>query len=133
MKSLQFCASFWLLLNLSGCASQTAPWHQLLTRNTTTEATVISTDCSSHGSVTYSFNVGGHNYTNVSYWIDRPCGNIKRGDSVLVYYDPVVPGTNTTMKPSDALRHYQVQAATPFMVIAFLAVVGGVQLVRKLR
>ena len=133
MKSLQLCVSFWLLLNLSGCASQTAPWHQLLTRNTTTTARVVSTNCSNHGSVAYSFNVGGHDYTNVSYWIDRPCDKIKRGDSVLVYYDPVVPNTNTTMSPADALCHYQVQAATPFMFAAFFAVVGGIQLARKLR
>jgi hypothetical protein len=132
MRSLQFCVAFWLLLNLSGCASQTAPWQQLLTRNTTTTATVVSTDCSNHGSVTYSFNVDGHDYTNVSYWIDRPCDKIERGDPVLVYYDPVTPSTNTTMSPADALCHYQNEATVPFIVAAFLAIVGGIQIVRKL-
>jgi len=133
MRSLQFCIAFWLLLNLSGCASQTAPWQRLVTRNATTTATVVSTDCSNHGSVTYSFNVDGHGYTNVSYWIDRSCDKIKRGDPVLVYYDPVVPSTNTTMSPADALCHYQNQAAVPYFFAAFLVVVGGIQLVRKLR
>ena len=124
---------FWLLLNLSGCASQTAPWQQLVTRNTTTTAKVVSTNCSDHGSVVYSFTANGHDYTNVSYWIDRPCDQIRSGDPVLVYYDPVVPGTNTTMSPSDALCHYQSEAAVPYLVAAFLVVVGAIQLVRKSR
>ena len=133
MRSLQFCTVFWLLLNLGGCASQTASWQQLVTRSTTTTAVVVSTDCSNHGSVTYSFSIGGHSYTNVSYWINRPCDKIKRGDSVLVYYDPAAPSTNTTMAPAEALSHYQNQAAVPFLFAAFLTVFGGVWLARKLR
>ncbi|WP_425605318.1 DUF3592 domain-containing protein [Fulvimonas yonginensis] len=96
-------------------------------------ATVVSTDCSDSGSVTYSFKVGGHTYTNVSYWVKRPCHAIKRGDTVLVYYDPVVPSTNTTMSPAEALRHYRYKAAFPFIAATFFVILGAVQFVRKFR
>jgi hypothetical protein len=122
-----------LPLFISGCTSELTPWQQLVTRNATATAGVVSTDCSNHGSVTYRFNINGRDYTNVSHWLDQPCDEIKHGDSVLVYYDPVNPSTNTTMRPSVALCHYQVEAATPFLFAGFFAVAIGLGYYRKKR
>ena len=112
-----------LLLAGTGCSEQLQLWEQLKDHHSTIKARVTRTNCADHGSVFYEFRTSDKPYTGVSYWIDKPCKDVKPGELIVVYYNPDAPRVNSTMTPARAYEHYKAKSYEPFYFAGFLVLV----------
>ena len=94
------------------------PARGLADKGVMVEAIVTALDCGNHGTVRYSFMAGGRPFDGVGQPGEgnRPCEDLRVGDSLSVWYRPAAPELNSPGDPQVRLRNEQVSVA----LVAFL-------------
>jgi hypothetical protein len=93
-------------------------YRALVDRNEVAEATITSTDCPDHGHFYYDFPVRGRRYAGSTYWIGRPCDEVRPGQSLSIRFDPTDPTVNSTMQPAAAYEFHKTQLMAKFFMAA---------------
>jgi hypothetical protein len=71
----------------------------ILRHEASVTGTVTAPDCSNHNSVRYSFDFGGKPYAGF-FPVDGPCGSLKAGSPITVYFSTVSPEKNEIREPA---------------------------------
>lgn len=71
------------------------------------QATVTTPECGNHGSVRYTFDVGGAEVTGAGQpgWGNPPCERLHAGDQLAVWYLPSDPAFNLPGQPGPRLTN----------------------------
>jgi hypothetical protein len=99
---LLFAAAVLTGLIVGSWSERTGAYKALARQHSTALASVASTDCHDHSRVNYTFRVRDKGYAGTTYWLNKPCDQVMRGDTFAVNFDPVDPNVNTTMAPQQA-------------------------------
>jgi hypothetical protein len=93
--------SGWLIIR-----SNLGAYKQLVARHAVTTARVASVECWDHWRIDYEFRVHGRTFSGQAHPTDKQCEDRKKGEPLLVFYDPSAPEINSA---SDPLSTYQGQ------------------------
>jgi hypothetical protein len=83
---------------------------------------VTGTDCGNHNTVDYSFKFGGRTYAGSEQ--GGPCGSVKPGDVIKVYFSAVSPENNETMEPVGDLWNETISITLASLTSSLFIILG---------
>ena len=92
-----------LCMAMSGCYNDAADYRHLVASNVQTQGWIFATSCRYHRAVYYAYRASdGEHHDLASPRAHLDCERLKRGDPVVVYFDPTHPQTSTVLGPRQA-------------------------------